>query len=225
MVAKRFLAALIVLMLTASAFAVDAYYGFRTGMGINMTRNAGDKADSANKAMDEAELKWKNGTSFDFAPFFVLQLANPFALQTEMYFTNVGEGMVDKDGDGGYFTQRVILIPVLAKVTLMDRKLGIFAGPHFTPVAGRMVVVGKESGVVNKWGGQSVGLTFGADFGFNVGNGKLFLDARYLTQLGAEKTAKKDDKGFVTGWEDKPDVYSRYAKLAFSVGYEFGGGK
>jgi len=229
MVAKRLLAALIVLMLAVSSFAVDAYYGARMGMGINLSRYAGDKASDYKKSMDDADMKWSNGASFDFAPFFLLQLADPFALQTEMFFTNFGAGQVDKDGNGWRYSYRTIIVPVLAKVTLLERKLGIFAGPHFHPTAARYVDYYDNGDKKDVWksAGQSVGLTFGADFGFNVGPGKLFFDARYLTMLGDTKSTKENDDGRPGGWEKdhKDGAYIRYAKLCFSVGYEFGGSK
>ena len=239
MVAKRFLAALIVLILTASAFASDAkrvYFGARAGAGIGMSRWAGEDKDKEGFNKLESDEKWWNGGSFDVAPFVSLQLADAFALQTEFLFTSFGFGTKEKyEGDWyGYNGSRgAMVIPLLAKLTLADRKVGIFAGPHLMPGIGdnKITVMEKgnkkstsEKADTDYMKTQLMGLTIGADFGFDVGPGRLFLDARYLTSLGKPRKGDKWDEDLMGKWDDANKTYLRLAKLSFTVGYELGAG-
>ncbi|MDR0310235.1 MAG: PorT family protein [Acidobacteriota bacterium] len=241
MVTKRFLTALIALMfVSVPALAQDnsVYFGLRGGLGFGTT----PASDSASEDLKEwgKDYKWKSGGgSFDIAPFVGIQLADAFALQTELLFTSYGYGgykytgsdnEYEKNGDYYTLSKKAMVIPVLAKVTLFERKLSIFAGPHFSVNYGAGKTTTKEKG--NKTSKNAsdedmkyykdntkdplMGLTVGADYGFAAGPGRLFFDARYLTDFGKTKFKYSNDE-----WKtDKNSI--RRAKLAFSVGYEFG---
>jgi len=259
MVAKKFMAALVVLMLAVSAFAQDGkrvFFGLRLGGGIGMSAL---KNDDFKDYLDESDdLKFRSGGgSFDIAPFVSIQLADAFAIGTELMFTRFGYGGLEVTKDetyedewgswsqkkGDYWTtsRAAMVIPVLAQVTLLDRKLNIFAGPHFTINMGNFRDNWREDGERDseKWDSDEtkdfadelkvppIGLTVGANFGFNVGAGRLFFDVRYITDLGRVK----EENAWLDWDEDTfEDIYGerdliRRAKLAFSIGYEFGAGR
>jgi hypothetical protein len=249
MFAKKMLVVLLACAFTASVFAQDSkiYYGTRVGGSIGMSAPTGDWK----KMYDEDEYsKFRSGGgSFDVAPFVSMQLTDKFALGTEFMFTRLGLGGYKytkndeygdfKDGDWSSTCRAAMIIPVLAQLTLAERKVNIFAGPHFTINMGDA----KESWDIDgksdskKWNSEEmkffddmkhpvVGLTVGAAFAA----GPIFIDIRYLTDLGAVKhkdagktISEEIYPGFTLEYE-VPDGGIRRSKLAFSVGYEFGGG-
>ena len=210
--------------------AKRVYFGLRLGGGIGLSRPAGKYASEwRDYYMKESGSKFKSNGSFDVAPFVSIQFADAFAIQSEILFTRFGFGQRwEYEGEDGYYliSRGAMVIPLLAKLTIADRKVGIFAGPHLMPEIGQYKYSwkdGDESGSkkfdANTDGSktQLIGLTFGADFGFNVGSGRLFFDARYLTSLGKPRKGDKWD-------DDRGDLYIRLAKLSLTVGYEFGAG-
>ncbi|MCL2844732.1 MAG: outer membrane beta-barrel protein [Chitinivibrionia bacterium] len=242
MLAKRSL--LVLLCLVMFAFANDSrvFLGLRLGGGIGMSRPTGD----VKEAYDESEgSKFRSGGgSFDVAPFVSFQLTDNFAVGTEFMFTRFGYGGEKlteddpwddgKDGDWFSTSRAAMVIPVLAQFTLAQRKVNLFVGPHFTINMGDMRDAENWAGESKseKWDSEEmdwfkdemnvpvIGLTVGAAFAV----GPVFIDIRYLTDLGA---VKPKDAGEVLyagePWEfTMPDGGVRRAKLALSVGWQFG---
>ena len=247
MVAKRMAVLVVLLCFVCVSFAQDkrVYLGLRAGAGFGLSSNKDEKKDL--KDIKEPEMAWKSGGgSFDIAPFVSFQLADKFALGTEFLFTKYGYGgmkikedfsfegiPIAKKGDSEYETRSALVIPVLAQLTFAERKVKIFAGPHFSANLGTAEYTVKLNG--NKTSVKAtkteqeeddkyyknplIGLTGGASFGFNAGPGNLFFDIRYLTDLGKPKYKNDDDK-----WVKVEKYALRRAKLGLSVGYEFGAG-
>ncbi|MDR0303440.1 MAG: PorT family protein [Chitinispirillales bacterium] len=234
---RKYLGVMVVCV-AVSAFAGNdkrVYVGARAGFGIGMSSPGEELKDMITD--DESAFK-SGGNSFDIAPFVSLQLANAFAIQTELLFTQYGHGgfKMKKDSEYSYYevykkgdyvvsSRPAMVIPILPKLTLAEGKFCIFAGPHFSVNMGDFKAKAKING--NKTSVKMtkdetkelsedmknpVGLTAGVSFGFDAGPGNLFFDARYLTDLG--KYRDKNDK------DGKYGV--RRAKLGLSVGYAFG---
>jgi len=239
MLTKKVLLVLVGLCAVA-AFAQEnrVYVGARAGIGVGLSRRAGP--DKKEWEMRDGE-KYMARASFDIAPFVSFQLADMFALQTELQFTRFGFGtkLTEDDvyygfvsgekGDWEYTSRAALVIPVLAQLTIAERKVNIFAGPHFTINMGAYTDSYNWMGESEskKWSNEDmdewkedmkyppVGLTVGASFAA----GPVFFDIRYLTDLG--KLAYKDAGKEVYGYK-MPDVGIRRAKLSFTIGYEFG---
>jgi hypothetical protein len=217
------------------------YLGLRFGGGIGLSA-PGKMYDWIDKEEGEG-LKWKSdGGSFDIAPFVRLQVVDAFAVQTEALFTRYGYGGYKftknypedsiKKGDFYSSSRAAMVIPVLAQLTLAERKVKIFAGPHFSVNTGKIKDSWKENGIKDSetWSLSSdgenyikyppVGLTTGTAFGFKANPGYLFFDIRYLTDLGMIKDKLEDDDG-----KKYEEDWVRRAKLSFTFGFEFGVGK
>jgi hypothetical protein len=245
MFAKKMLVALLIGAFTCVTFAQDAkrvYLGVRAGAGVGLS-SLGEKQEKT--FTDLGGTITRGGASFDVAPFVSLQLADVFALQTELLFTKFGIGqnisIMGYDMETN-ITRSAMAIPVLAKMTFRPENLSIsaFVGPHFTVNMGKWNIDANVAGIEAKqeytddefkkyladtYEADStdlkfapVGLTAGLSFGFAAGPGNLFFDVRFLTDLGMAKlTAYLDD-------EKEEEDFLRRAKLSFTVGYEFGAG-
>ena len=267
MVAKRMAVIVVLLCFVCVSFAQDkrVYFGLRLGgsVGISADKQPKDPYDYEDE--EDNIWVWKSGGgSFDIAPFISLQLADVFALQTELLFTKYGYGGekakrdyidgYDYDNDGVYdyvnittkgdyevLERPAIVIPVLAQFTFAERKVKIFAGPHFSINTGRYRYIykskedGKEIYILGKKDQDEadknskippVGLTAGISFGFNAGPGNLFFDIRYLTDFGNAKETRTESyyDGYMPIYIKIERDYVHRAKLAFSMGYEFGAG-
>ena len=205
---------MIALVCTTSSFAHDkkrAYFGARLGTGVGLTRPLGELEEM----LEIPGVEWKKGgASFDFAPFVSLQLADVFALQTEMLVTQYGgEYSLQYKDTWGFlggdinikvsFNRRALIIPLLAKVTLHPNIFVIqaFLGPHLT------ANVGKWNATYNLFGREEkekfddeeileemfrghkiyyppLGVTGGIGFGVKAGPGNVFVDARFVTDAG-----------------------------------------
>ena len=124
------------------------YTGLRLGGSIGMVFPVGDDYRDYYAA---DSVKWRDGGSFDIAPFFSYQITEKFALHTEVmatkfgYFGIIRENVISiREEDGViYFdtlpkkevvSRRAVIIPILVKYTLRQSNYSFqgFIGPHFT---------------------------------------------------------------------------------------------
>ena len=143
------------LCLAQGIYAQDGkriYAGVRLGGSVGMSSL---KDEEEKKYYDESkDDKWvKSNGYFDVAPFISLQLADKFALQTEVMMTKFFYGGSQGEYKNSYggdedvsveykylLSRRALVIPVLAKFTVRANdkiSFGLFAGPHFTANIGK----------------------------------------------------------------------------------------
>ncbi|MCL1946719.1 MAG: PorT family protein [Chitinivibrionia bacterium] len=160
MFAKKMLVALLIGAFTFVTFAQDSkrvYLGVRAGAGLGLSTLLGEWEKEITE--DGGKIT-RGGASFDVAPFVSLQLADVFALQTELLFTKFGVGYEFNESDSYYddyydetisysyeevakYSRSAMVIPVLAKLTFRPENLSIsaFVGPHFAINIGDWKVV------------------------------------------------------------------------------------
>jgi hypothetical protein len=242
---KCLLGVLMVLCVCASSFAQDAkraYAGVRLGVGAGLTRPLGE----LEAALDYPGSEWsKGGASFDVAPFVSLQIADAFAIQTEMLITKYGgeysyKDPYDSDEDEKFGLSRsALIIPLLVKFTFHPNIFTIqaFLGPHLTANVGKWATTYAYGGIEGKedlddkelaeeyFGADKlnyppIGITGGLGFGVKAGPGNVLIDARFITDAGV---IYADAPTY--GRSTKKENFLYRAKLSFTVGYEFGFGK
>ena len=142
---------ILILVLTAIClFAQESkkiYAGLRLGGGIGMVYPVDDNYMIFFGNNKSPYLKWRDGGSFDIAPFVNLQIIDKFAIQTEIMITRFGYfGGVFEFRKGGeidiekeQISRAALLFPILAKYTLRRNRFNfqLYAGPHFTANVGK----------------------------------------------------------------------------------------
>jgi len=217
---KKFVLCVIVLLITASAFAGSGFAGFGPRFGLNIANVRGDSIP------DECKSKM----AFNFGVFATYNINEFIGIQPEIMFTMKGSNAKYEYAAESYCTYKLNLnyieIPILAKLTI---PLGavrpyVLAGPEFAVDVGATYssdfegvwAPESESGDVEDASAMDFGLMFGCGVAFEVGPGFLSLDARY-------------DMGFLSIY-DRPndawnanDAYNEYNNcLSVNLGYAFG---
>jgi hypothetical protein len=191
------------------------YFGVRGGFAYRDYKMSEDD-------FDPEIIKAEAGLPYEFAAHIALQFAPVLALQVEGIYTY---DTVDYSGITGpvggvsqnfkaSFDSASVMIPVLLK--LQGRpdifKLSIFAGGYYVYRRGKMTyeIDGRKTEYDYE---VPFGFLAGLDFGFKMGPGVLFLDARFAMDAG--KTSIKD----LTG-----NSFALYQRMmgSFTVGYELG---
>jgi len=214
------------------------YTGLRLGGGIGMVYPVGDAYYYFFSDNKDPYLKWRDGGSFDIAPFVSLQLVDKFALQTEVMITRFGYwGEVFEYDEGGIteieklqISRAALLFPILAKYTLRKNRFNfqLYTGPHFTANVGKYryylyfrdgnneekITIEKDE-FHNELKIPPIGYMLGTNFGFiSTKAGTVFVDVRFLGDMGVVKEDANDGYGW---W---PYLYR--AKLSITLGWEMG---
>jgi hypothetical protein len=158
---KKSAAVMAIAMVFVSAQGIFAQDGKRIYAGVRLGGSANIsslKDEEMKKYLDaDKDYEWLGTAgSFDVAPFISLQLADKFALQTEVMITKFhygGEKGEGTRGGGEYavegvyqyenkysFSRKALVIPILAKLTIRANdkvSFGLFAGPHITANIGK----------------------------------------------------------------------------------------
>ncbi|MCL1945804.1 MAG: PorT family protein [Chitinivibrionia bacterium] len=159
MFAKKMLVALLIGAFTCVTFAQDSklvYLGVRAGAGVGLS--AMSEEEEKDITEDGGKIT-RGGASFDVAPFVSIQLADVFALQTELLFTKFGAGYKWEESgfDEEYgswseeeeykISRNALVIPILAKMTFRPENLSIsaFVGPHFAINIGKYKISENET--------------------------------------------------------------------------------
>jgi hypothetical protein len=190
------------------------YMGLRAGGSVHSYDTQGTAYSGSNV---------KNSVSFDGAVHFALQLTELFALQTELAITEDSAEVHRKNetraafGVPQYlynttytFTQRSLLLPLLAKATFRPGRLSLagFGGMYASVPLNKLE---RRDSFHNESESASsairMGLAIGGSAGIALADGVLFLDVRYLRDLGNSR--------FNT------DIYKRNM-LSIGIGIEMG---
>lgn len=209
--------------LSAQTESKRIYAGARLGGSIGMVFPTGDDYRDYYEA---DSVKWRDGGSFDIAPFVSFQITDKFALQTEVMITKFGYFGIIREYDYAdtlpkkeLITRRALIVPILAKYTRRQNNFSFqgFIGPHFTFNVGDWDMRNTPDDIAEHIKYPLVGITIGANFGIiTQRSGTVFIDVRFAEDLGMVKTG--DDSGGTMVWTP---ILLR-GKLSFSLGWEFG---
>jgi hypothetical protein len=151
----------------------------------------------------------KNAISFDGSMQIAVQLNDLFAIQTELILTEdrmdssrENEAVTAADGTPVYlfnttytYSSRSLIVPLLAKMTFRPGPVSLagFSGMYFSlPITTieRHDSFHRKSEFAS--GGVLLGFAVGGSFGIALDDGVLFLDLRYMKDLGAVRFQGRD---------------------------------
>jgi TolB-like protein len=124
----------------------------------------------------EAALQFE----YRFFEFSVMKLPLRFFAQSEIIFSGEKIAAVLPEGDSVTMEAGILTVPLLAKAAWTPRifYFAVFAGPALTLPLGQMMI--KQDGLERQYDfSPTFGLLAGINAGIKVGQGAVFLDARY----------------------------------------------
>ncbi|MDR0526202.1 MAG: outer membrane beta-barrel protein [Spirochaetaceae bacterium] len=154
------------------------YIGARAGLAaqtpvINTNR---DDINAEAATGFEAALQFE----YRFFEFSVMKLPLRFFAQSEIIFSGEKIAAVLPEGDSVTMEAGILNVPLLAKAAWTPRifYFAVFAGPALTLPLGQMMI--KQDGLERQYDfSPTFGLLAGINAGIKVGQGAVFLDARY----------------------------------------------